>query len=271
MSNGIIKQIISLSGTEKVTGSISAPQEITGTIATPQEIAGTIATATINASMLIDDKLSETSSNPVMNKIIYKALQEYASKINSFSIGTTETVPSDENASVINSGTDKDIILNFKIPRGKDGTTISIGENGNWFIDNVDSGYSAGLSPELTNLFSNNKFAHTLTIGEHVYDGTQDVIIGIYNGEVSEEEVISSLSQNQAILLNSDIVENNNNNMVQQEDNSNVFQLNNRNDEISQLSTDSSSLSLDKTLQLNNNNLSLFSSETKQLDNVNEN
>lgn len=36
------------------------------------------------------------------------------------------------------------------------------------------------------------KLEHSLTIGEHVFDGTSDVIVGIYNGEMSNRETIVS-------------------------------------------------------------------------------
>lgn len=45
-------------------------------------------------------------------------------------VGTTETIDTDLDASVTNSGTEKDVILNFKIPRGQKGEKGEKGEIG---------------------------------------------------------------------------------------------------------------------------------------------
>ena len=45
-------------------------------------------------------------------------------------VGTTETVSELENAIVSNSGTEKDVILDFKIPRGEKGEKGDIGIQG---------------------------------------------------------------------------------------------------------------------------------------------
>ena len=48
----------------------------------------------------------------------------------SIDIGTTETVEPFEDAKVENVGTNEDVILNFKIPRGKQGIDGKIGPQG---------------------------------------------------------------------------------------------------------------------------------------------
>lgn len=45
-------------------------------------------------------------------------------------VGTTETVESHEPAMVVNTGTEKDIVLDFKIPRGQDGIEGQVGPTG---------------------------------------------------------------------------------------------------------------------------------------------
>lgn len=65
---------------------------------------------------------------------------------------TVGTVSEGTTASVTNSGTNKDLVLNFVIPKGEkgekgpkgaDGNTPYIGQNGNWYISNTDLGVAA--------------------------------------------------------------------------------------------------------------------------------
>lgn len=50
---------------------------------------------------------------------------------------------------------------------------------------------------------SADKLEHTITIGEHVFDGTQDIIIDIYSGEVTDDEslipILTSLMTSSSI------------------------------------------------------------------------
>ena len=65
---------------------------------------------------------------------------------------TVGTVSEGTTASVTNSGTNKDLVLNFVIPKGEkgdtgpkgaDGNTPYVGQNGNWFINGQDLGVAA--------------------------------------------------------------------------------------------------------------------------------
>lgn len=65
---------------------------------------------------------------------------------------TVGTVSEGTTASVTNSGTNKDLVLNFVIPKGEkgdtgpkgaDGNTPYVGQNGNWYISNTDLGVAA--------------------------------------------------------------------------------------------------------------------------------
>lgn len=40
---------------------------------------------------------------------------------------------------------------------------------------------------------SADKLEHTITIGEHVFDGTSDVIVEVYNGEMSNDDMVLSM------------------------------------------------------------------------------
>lgn len=183
-------------------------------------------------STILKSKLVSSSSPHEANLVggkptgakINPQLRGEPGKNATITIGTVESVPSDSPAEIINSGDKTDAILNFKIPRGIDGATPTIGENGNWFLDGVDTGISAGVSAEiselLNTLFENNKFAHSITIGEHIYDGSQDVVIAIYNGEVSDEEILITALSAQRELKMKDTsqdafsIENNGTNMM---------------------------------------------------------
>lgn len=200
-----------MSGT-KLTGEAVTPIELEGDISKVTTLDGNIeAKSQISSNIMyntlkpiIDNELSPTSTNPVANKVIYEAFETFIPNIDNVNInvdiGSVETVNFDEGASVVNSGTGINAILDFKIPRGKDGNTPYIGSNGNWFIGEEDTGFLA-TSAELVedvarilNLFDGNKFAHSITIGDHVYDGTSDVVIDIYKGEISESDLVPTLS-----------------------------------------------------------------------------
>jgi len=67
-------------------------------------------------------------------------------------IESTETVDPESSAEVTNVGSETDAVLVFKIPRGEKGEhgdagtingILTIGENGNWFINGNDTGVSA--------------------------------------------------------------------------------------------------------------------------------
>lgn len=67
------------------------------------------------------------------------------------------------------SGTEEEWIKSLQ------GITPHIGENGNWFIDDVD-----------TNIPANGNTATLkgkLIFGPYVYDGSKDIEVSIYNGE----------------------------------------------------------------------------------------
>lgn len=200
-----------MSGT-KLKGDALAPIELKGDISKVTTLNGSIeAKSQLNCDIMyntlkpiIDNELSPTSTNPVANKVIYEAFETFIPNIDNVNInvdiGSVETVNFDEGASVVNSGTGINAILDFKIPRGKDGNTPYIGSNGNWFIGEEDTGFLA-TSAELVedvarilNLFDGNKFAHSITIGDHTYDGTSDVVIDIYKGEISESDLVSAFN-----------------------------------------------------------------------------
>lgn len=67
----------------------------------------------------------------------------------SVSVGTTTTLAPGSNATVTDSGTPNNAILNFGIPAGVNGITPTIGANGNWYIGTIDTGVSASGTPGL--------------------------------------------------------------------------------------------------------------------------
>lgn len=58
-------------------------------------------------------------------------------------VGAVETLEAGKDATASITGTVDEPILNLGIPRGKDGATPTIGDNGNWWIDGEDTGTKA--------------------------------------------------------------------------------------------------------------------------------
>lgn len=87
-----------------------------------------------NTSITVDDVMSETSTNPVQNKVI----KEY---VDSKEISVSEK----ENNAIVKE-TDGLYVEISSGKDGEDGITPSIGENGNWYFGDVDSGVNAKAS-----------------------------------------------------------------------------------------------------------------------------
>lgn len=105
------------------------------------------------------------------------------------------------------------------------GDTIAIGDGINTVFN-------------LNNISSTVQKLHTLTIGEHVYDGSKDVVVGVYNGEINDEElenlarmvdVIQQIDTMQLLTSNVDTMtmleENNMKQMMQVNSNTDTMQL----------------------------------------------
>lgn len=110
-------------------------------------------------------KITESGSN--ISVELNDTMKNKINSIPSISIGTTTTGEAGTDASVSNSGTATNMILNFTIPKGangqdgqdgadgtngadgEDGITPHIGENGNWFLGEEDTGKpSRGIQGE---------------------------------------------------------------------------------------------------------------------------
>lgn len=101
-------------------------------------------------------KITESGSN--ISVELNDTMKNKINSIPSISIGTTTTGEAGTDASVSNSGTATNMILNFTIPKGangqdgqdgadgtngadgEDGITPHIGENGNWYLGETDTG-----------------------------------------------------------------------------------------------------------------------------------
>lgn len=101
-------------------------------------------------------KINESGSN--ISVELTDTMKNKINSIPSISIGTTTTGEAGTDASVSNSGTATNMILNFTIPKGAngqdgqdgadgtngadgtDGITPHIGDNGNWFLGDEDTG-----------------------------------------------------------------------------------------------------------------------------------
>lgn len=92
----------------------------------------------------------------------------------SISIGTVETVDSEENASVTNVGTDTNIILNFSLPRGRSFSNAPV------FID-VDS-YDIDDEGNLTNISFVEDAVTFATIRDCIFNEGREVYFRIDNG-----------------------------------------------------------------------------------------
>lgn len=110
-------------------------------------------------------KITESGSN--ISVELNDTMKNKINSIPNISIGTTTTGEAGTDASVSNSGTSTNMVLNFTIPKGangqdgqdgadgtngadgEDGITPHIGENGNWFLGEEDTGKpSRGIQGE---------------------------------------------------------------------------------------------------------------------------
>lgn len=80
------------------------------------------------------------NSNRAVLQSLLTGMSESNGSLVSFKIGATITGEPDTAANVENIGTAAEPILQFTIPRGKDGYTPEIGDNGNWYINQIDTG-----------------------------------------------------------------------------------------------------------------------------------
>ena len=104
-------------------------------------------------------KITESGSN--ISVELNDIMKNKINSIPNITIGTTTTGDVGTEASVSNSGTATNMILNFTIPKGangqdgqdgadgangadgEDGITPHIGDNGNWFLGDEDTGKSS--------------------------------------------------------------------------------------------------------------------------------
>ena len=110
-------------------------------------------------------KITESGSN--ISVELTDTMKNKINSIPSITIGTTTTGEAGTDASVSNSGTSTNMVLNFTIPKGangqdgqdgadgtngadgEDGITPHIGENGNWYLGDEDTGKpSRGIQGE---------------------------------------------------------------------------------------------------------------------------
>lgn len=45
------------------------------------------------------------------------------------------------------------------------------------------------------------KLSHSLTIGDKVFDGTKDVVVEVYNGEMNDENILRMIPSNNNMTL----------------------------------------------------------------------
>ena len=124
----------------------------------------------------IDTRMSDTSKNAVENRVIKQYVDEHSVAGATVNVGDTVTSAPGGNASVSNSGTEKDVVLNFVIPRGNPGPQGDPGLQG-------EPGQN-GISP--TANITSTKTGATITITDASGTTTADITNGA-KGEQGEQ------------------------------------------------------------------------------------
>lgn len=110
----------------------------------------------------------------------------------SIEIGSVETIDPEENASIVNSGTETNAVFDFKIPRGKDGNTPYIGSNGNWFVGEKDTGFPATAAAGNHN--HDGVYLKSLT-NEDLFDAVAELGDLAAENNVSSEDLMDAITE----------------------------------------------------------------------------
>lgn len=84
-----------------------------------------------------------TENTISVENVLYSVIKGEKGDAGTIEVGTVTTGDAGTDVIVENVGTTSEAVLNFTIPRGDAGYTPYIGENGNWFINGVDTGVQA--------------------------------------------------------------------------------------------------------------------------------
>lgn len=97
----------------------------------------------INTGYDVEIVLSINVETVSVGSVLYDTLKGDKGDAGTIEVGTVTTGDAGTDVVVENVGTPSEAVLNFTMPRGDAGYTPYIGENGNWFINGVDTGVQA--------------------------------------------------------------------------------------------------------------------------------
>lgn len=97
----------------------------------------------VNTGYDVEIVLSINVETVSIGSVLYDTLKGDKGDAGTIEVGTVTTGDAGTDVIVENVGTPSEAVLNFTIPRGDAGYTPYIGENGNWFINGVDTGVQA--------------------------------------------------------------------------------------------------------------------------------
>lgn len=97
----------------------------------------------INTGYDVEIVLSINVETVSVGSVLYNTLKGDKGDAGTIEVGTVTTGDAGTDVVVENVGTPSEAVLNFTMPRGDAGYTPYIGENGNWFINGLDTGVQA--------------------------------------------------------------------------------------------------------------------------------
>lgn len=97
----------------------------------------------VNTGYDVEIVLSINVETISVGGVLYNTLKGDKGDAGTIEVGTVTTGDAGTDVIVENVGTPSEAVLNFTMPRGDAGYTPYIGENGNWFINGIDTGVQA--------------------------------------------------------------------------------------------------------------------------------